>query len=177
MAEQETKELKEATAPETTTSVSTETVEQPIVEKLTSILCGLTWNKTSDGTPVICAILKNSRLNLSTKSTIRSYLTALEGPSAAISYVKSKLESGEVEILSGAIVTWERTTYAAGLTHERAGQTVILDKIDVIDHILKIDLEPICEVLLLKYLEEYEGNLSSLQEKLLQKSFGVKFEE
>lgn len=156
---------------------ATNPVEQATTETLKSILCGLTWNKTSDGTPVICAILKDSKLNLNTKSTIRSYLTALEGPSAAISYVKNKLESGEVEILSGAIITWERTTYPAGLAHERAGQTVILSEVDVIDHIIKVDLTSICEVLLLKYLEEYDGNLSTLQEKLLQKSFGVKFEE
>lgn len=141
------------------------------VEKMSTILVGITWNKTSDGTPIVCAITKSG--NIHTKTTTRSYLTALSGSNGAIAFVKEKLDKGEVEILSGSRITWERTTYSAGTPHERNGQTIILDQEDVIDHILEVDLQPIAEVLLLKYLEEKGGELSALQEKLLQKSFGV----
>lgn len=142
------------------------------VEKISTTLIGLTWNKATDGTPIICAITKDG--NLHTKTTSRSYLTALVGGSGAISFVKEKLDAGEVEIVSGSRITWERTTYPANVEHERNGETVILDKEDVIDHIVSVDLQPIADVLLLKYLEEHKGELSQLQEKLLMKAFDVK---
>lgn len=140
-------------------------------EKITTTLVGLTWNKASDGTPVICPIVKEG--NLHTKSTVRSYLTALVGGSGAIAFVKEKLDVGSVEICSGAIITWERTTYPANVSHERNGETIILDTEDVIDHIVSVNLQPIADVLLLKYLEEHPGEMSKLQERLLVKSFGV----
>lgn len=141
------------------------------VEKISTTLIGLTWNKASDGTPIICAITKDG--NLHTKTTSRSYLTALIGGAGAISFVKEKLDAGEVEIVSGSRITWERTTYPANTPHERNGESVVLDKEDVIDHIVSVDLQPIADVLLLKYLEEHKGEMSQLQEKLLQKAFGV----
>lgn len=152
--------------------VMSEKIENEVkVEKISTTLIGLTWNKTSDGTPIICAITKDG--NLHTKTTSRSYLTALVGGSGAISFVKEKLDAGEVEIISGSRITWERTTYPANMPHERNGETVVVDKEDVIDHIVSVDLQPIADVLLLKYLEEYEGDMSQLQEKLLTKAFGV----
>ena len=141
------------------------------VEKISTTLIGLTWNKTTDGTPIICAITKDG--NLHTKTTSRSYLTALVGGSGAISFVKEKLDAGEIEIISGSRITWERTTYPANAPHERNGETIVTDKEDVIDHIISVDLQPISDVLLLKYLEEYKGEMSQLQEKLLMKAFGV----
>lgn len=140
-------------------------------EKMSTKLVGLTWNKANDGTPIVCAIVKDG--NLHTKTTTRSYLTALDGAAGAVSYVKEKLDAGAVEILSGASITWERTTYPANIPHDRNGETVVLDKEDVIDHIVRVDLQPIADVLLLKYLEEHNQTLTNLQERLLQKSFGV----
>lgn len=140
-------------------------------EKMSTKLIGLTWNKASDGTPILCAIVKDG--NLHTKTTSRSYLTALDGAAGAVAFVKEKLDGGSVEILSGASISWERTTYPANTPHERNGETVVLDKEDVIDHIVRVDLQPIADVLLLKYLEEHNQTLTNLQERLLQKSFGV----
>lgn len=146
------------------------------VEKITANLIGLSWNKTSDGTPIVCAITSND--NLHTKTTSRSYLTALVGAAGAKAYVKSKLDIGQVEILSGSKITWERTTVPAGLPHERSGETVVLDDDDIIDHIIAVDLQPIAGVLLEKYLDDYmkehpNCTISSLQEKLMLKNFGV----
>ncbi len=140
-------------------------------EKMSTKLIGLTWNKANDGTPILCAIVKDG--NLHTKTTSRSYLTALDGEAGAVSFVKEKLDAGAVEILSGALISWERTTYPANVPHERNGETVVLDKEDVIDHIVRVDLQPIADILLLKYLEEHNQSLTNLQERLLQKSFGV----
>lgn len=140
-------------------------------EKMSTKLIGLTWNKATDGTPIVCAIVKDG--NLHTKTTSRSYLTALDGAAGAVAFVKEKLDAGAVEILSGASISWERTTYPANVPHERNGESVIIDKEDVIDHIVRVDLQPIADVLLLKYLEEHNQAMTSLQERLLQKSFGV----
>lgn len=143
-------------------------------EKMSTKLIGLTWNKASDGTPILCAIVKDG--NLHTKTTSRSYLTALDGAAGAVAFVKEKLDAGEVEILSGASIAWERTTYPANVPHDRNGETVVLDKEDVIDHIVRVDLQPIADVLLLKYLEEHNQPTTNLQERLLQKSFGVELQ-
>lgn len=144
---------------------------KPIVEKISTGLVSLDWNKTSDGTDIICAITKTG--NLHTKTTTRSYLVALVGAAGAVAFAKEKLDAGAVEILSGAGIVWERTTYPANMPHERNGATVVMDKEDVVDHILSVNLEPIADILLNKYLEEYNKELSPLQEKLLLKSFGV----
>lgn len=133
-------------------------------------LISLNWGKSTDGTTILCAITKEG--NLHTKSTVRSYLTALNGASMAVSLVKDRLESGDVAILSGASISWERTTYAPNEEHERNGDVVILDKEDIVDHILEVDLNPVSEVLLLKYLEEHK-DLSPLQERILLKGFGL----
>lgn len=140
-------------------------------EKLTTTLVSLNWGKTSDDVTILCAITKSG--NLHTKTTVRSYLTALEGPSMAVAFVKDCLEEGNVGILSGASISWERTTYPAEMEHERNGEMVILDKEDIIDHIVKVDLSPINLIILNKYLEANTVTPNSLQEKIIIKGFGV----
>ena len=139
-----------------------------------SIISGMSWNKSSDGTPVVCCILKDSSASLHTKTTIRSYLTALEGAIGAIDFVSSHLNEGDINIISGAKITWERTVYAPNTPHTRSdGNVVILQEEDVIDHIIKVDLRPIHGLLLDKKLDEMGENISPLKEKMLLKNFEV----
>lgn len=139
-----------------------------------SIISGMAWNKASDGTPVVCAILKDSKLNLNTKTTIRSYLTALSGPIGAIDFVKAHLEAGDVNILTGARIEWETTTYPAGTPYNRSnGETVIPEEDEIVDHITKVDLNVNKDLLLSKYLDEYDIQDGTLKAKIVLKNFEV----
>lgn len=139
-----------------------------------SIISGMSWNKASDGTPVVCCILKDNTASLHTKTTIRSYLTALDGAIGAIDFVSSHLNEGDINIISGAKITWERTVYAPNTPHTRSdGNVVVLQEEDVIDHIVKVDLRPIHGLLLDKKLDEMGENISPLKEKMLLKNFEV----
>lgn len=138
---------------------------------ITTTLVSLNWGKTTDGTAIVCAITKEG--NLHTKTSTRSYLVALEGAAGAVAFAREALEKGAVELLSGATITWERTTYEPKEAHIRNGATVVMEDEDIIDHITKIDLQPIAIHLLQKKTESLDKELSPLQEKLLVKSFGV----
>lgn len=157
---------------ENTTNTEVNNTKKPKVDTITSTLVSLHWGTASDQTPILCPIV--SQGNLHTKPTDRSYLVALKGAAGAVAYAKQKLDKGEVEVLAGAEVTWERTTYPAGLPHKRGNDTVIEDKEDIVDHITEVNIQPIAGVLLQQYLEEKSEPMTPLQEKLILLNFGVK---
>lgn len=150
-------------------------VNEPKVVTIKTKLCslGICPSLTSDGKEFLAAITREG--NLHTKTTIRSYFTALSGGSMAVQLVKEELERNNYAILNDCDITWERTTYPAGSIIKRLdGTEELCDTDKDVDHIVEVDLTPIAENLMLKYLEEHEEPTpGSIKERLLLKAFGV----
>lgn len=148
-------------------------LSQPIkVETLKSTLVKIEPIELEDGREIIAAIIKEGRLN--TKNTIRSYLVALSGPELAVQTARDLLNINELSCISGAEITWERTSYAPGSIVSIAGESRFVQDGLVVDHIIDVDLSPIKTSLFMNYLEMREiSELSPLMERVLLKGFDL----
>lgn len=140
------------------------------VKKLKSTLVRLEQHSTSEGLNVICAVLKEGRIN--TKATTRSYLVAISGPEMAVSYATERLAEDDLTVLNGSIISYTSTVYSPGSIVEVQGNKTYFENGITIDHIDTIDVTPISTKLLLEYIEDKGEPQSQLMEKLLLKAFG-----
>lgn len=125
-----------------------------------------------EGKEVIAALLKDDRI--STKNTTRSYEVALSGPAFCVEFASKMLAEGDLSVVSGAEITWERKTYAPGSIVNVNGESKFFAKGLIIDHILDVNLENIKLTLLKRYMKEEEiTDLSPLMEKILLKGFNI----
>lgn len=139
---------------------------------LSSTLVSLRKVTTTEGVDVIAAIVKEGDLH--TKSTVRSYITALSGAELAVAHAFSELEQQNLSIINGATITWERTTYDPGESWTRSDGTAVMNEDETqVDHIVEIDLQPIGLKLLLDYIEVKELEPEGFMAKLLEKGFGI----